>query len=386
MTIGDRGRDVASARLRDLAFAQVDASVVITDRDGRIVEWNDGATRLFGWTPDEALGATWEDLAGPVAADPDPRRALVRRQLEAAASYTGELTVATKSGERIPILVSGGPIRDEDGQVVGAIGIAIDDRRRELAEERFEVAFREAPVASVMTTGERQLILDVNPAFEFLSGYKRHEVIGRTSDELGLWGDPDMSDAVLLEKLAAAAEKLKAKRGELSGLQSLNESIASWGANRARLAAVVESEQAGVKSLESLRAEERELSPQVTAVAAEESRLSRQIAEVDKSQSELRNLLSKFQAHVRTGTCPLCGEDHGTKDELVRRIQKHVAADAASERCTSPSRKGRGRSSGTCAPSATTWDPSWRTADCRSSAPVPRGTASRRTCWRSSAG
>lgn len=163
MNTGDRRQDAATARLRDLAWAQVDASVV-TDRDGEIVDWNDGATRLFGWTPEEALGATWEDLAGPVAADPDPRRAVIRDRLEAAAPYTGDLTVATKSGERIPILVAGGPIRDEDDQDVGSIGFAIDDRRRSLAEERFDVAFREAPVASVITTGERQLILDVNPA------------------------------------------------------------------------------------------------------------------------------------------------------------------------------------------------------------------------------
>ena len=128
-----------------------------------------------------------------------------------------------------------------------------------------------------------------------------------------------------------ATEKLKTKRGELSRLHSLNESIASWEANRARLTALVESEQTAVKSLESLRTEERELSPQVRAVTSEEARLSRQIAEVDKSQSELNNLLSQLQGHIHTGTCPLCGEDHGTKYELVRRIQKHVVADAASE-------------------------------------------------------
>lgn len=127
-----------------------------------------------------------------------------------------------------------------------------------------------------------------------------------------------------------AAEKLKTKHVELAAAQSLNESIASWQINLARLAVVVESEQAAVKSLESLRAEEHELSPQVAAVVAEEARMSRQIMEVDKSQSELKNLLSQLQGHVRTGTCPLCGEDHGSKDELIRRIQKHISADAAS--------------------------------------------------------
>ena len=131
-------------------------------------------------------------------------------------------------------------------------------------------------------------------------------------------------------RAAQAKEKLKTKRLEIAAVKSLIESMASWQTNRTRLAAVVESELALQKSLELLRTEEREISPQLTAVRAEETRLSRQIAEVDKSQSELKTLLSQLQGHILTGTCPLCGEDHGSKDELVRRIQNHLAADAAS--------------------------------------------------------
>lgn len=139
------------------------------------------------------------------------------------------------------------------------------------------------------------------------------------------------SDLREQDSLAAqAAEKLKTKRVELTAVQSLNESITSWQVNRTRLAAVVESEQLAVKSLESLRAEARELAPQVAAVVAEEARISRQVAQVDTSQSELKNLLSQLLGHVRTGICPVCGEDHGSKDELVHRIQNHIAADAAS--------------------------------------------------------
>ena len=129
---------------------------------------------------------------------------------------------------------------------------------------------------------------------------------------------------------AQVSEKLKVHRAELARVQSLQESIAPWQNNRTRLTAVLQSEEAELKSLESLRAAKRELSPQVTAVAAEEARLSHQIAEVDKTQSELGALVSQLQGHIHTGTCPLCGEDHGSKDQLVRRIQQHVSADAAS--------------------------------------------------------
>ncbi|MEO5885137.1 MAG: PAS domain S-box protein, partial [Candidatus Limnocylindrales bacterium] len=185
------------ATLRGLAYQQVEAAVIVTDVDGRIVDWNDGATRLFGWTPGEAVGETWEALAGPVAADPDPRRAEIQARLDGGQGYTGELTVDTRDGGRIPILVSGGPVRDDTGVVVGSIGIAIDDSRRSHAEERFEVAFQASPIASLMTSGPHQLVLDVNPAFEALSGLPRADAIGRTASELGLWDDATVAAAVL---------------------------------------------------------------------------------------------------------------------------------------------------------------------------------------------
>jgi PAS domain S-box-containing protein len=43
--------------LAQLVIHLADA-VVIADADGTITFWNDAATRLFGWTPDEAIGQT----------------------------------------------------------------------------------------------------------------------------------------------------------------------------------------------------------------------------------------------------------------------------------------------------------------------------------------
>lgn len=128
-----------------------------------------------------------------------------------------------------------------------------------------------------------------------------------------------------------AAEKLKTRRSELAKFQALSDGISAWQANRTRLATVLQSEQALLNSMELLRSEGRELAPQLAALTSEEARLAHQITEADKYQSELRTLVSQLQGHVRSGTCPLCGEDHGTKDQLLQRIQRHVAADAASD-------------------------------------------------------
>src|SRR6202521_783240 len=128
-----------------------------------------------------------------------------------------------------------------------------------------------------------------------------------------------LSDLHTYENLLTQAnERLATKRAEFVALQDLNASIPDWRANQSRLSSIGEAEQALLHSLESLQADERQLSPRLVTLGAEEARLSRQIADVDQSQSDLKRLLSQLQGHVRDGICPLCGEDHGSKDELIR--------------------------------------------------------------------
>lgn len=129
---------------------------------------------------------------------------------------------------------------------------------------------------------------------------------------------------------AQVTENLRVKRIELAAVQNLLQLKTSWETNRSRLASVIESEAALPKTFESLQSEERKFTPQLTALTADERRLAQQIAAVDKGQSELKSLLSQIQGHIRTGTCPLCGDEHGSKDELLRRIERQVATDAAS--------------------------------------------------------
>ncbi len=129
---------------------------------------------------------------------------------------------------------------------------------------------------------------------------------------------------------AQAVEKLNAKRAELAAVLTLNEKLPMWQANCTRIVAVADSEKASQESLELLRIEARDHSSQAAVFAEEEARLARQISEVDQGHSELKALLSQLQGHVQSGTCPLCGEDHGSKEMLIRRIQSHVTVDRAS--------------------------------------------------------
>lgn len=59
----------SEARRAAILSSALDA-VVAMDADGRVVEWNDAAEKLFGYRPDEVLGRTVGELLVPVALRP----------------------------------------------------------------------------------------------------------------------------------------------------------------------------------------------------------------------------------------------------------------------------------------------------------------------------
>ena len=59
------------------------------------------------------------------------------------------------------------------------------------SEEKFSKAFHASPDSIVITRAADGTYIDVNEAFQEITGYQRGEVIGKSSIDLGLWADPD---------------------------------------------------------------------------------------------------------------------------------------------------------------------------------------------------
>jgi PAS domain S-box-containing protein len=76
-------------------------------------------------------------------------------------------------------------------------------RRAELklekSEEKFSKAFRRSPFAITIVTASDGCYVDVNETFEFQTGWKRDEVIGRTPLDINLWLNPDQRTAFMGE-------------------------------------------------------------------------------------------------------------------------------------------------------------------------------------------
>jgi PAS domain S-box-containing protein len=98
-------------------------------------------------------------------------------------------------------LVTKVPIKDQQGQVVGLVGISRDItqmRRAEemlrLSEQRFSKAFNASPDPIIIATLREGICIDVNESFSRATGYQRDEVIGRNALEVGFCGrDADLA-------------------------------------------------------------------------------------------------------------------------------------------------------------------------------------------------
>jgi len=81
------------------------------------------------------------------------------------------------------------------------IGEITERRRAEkalrLSEEKFSKAFRSSPIFVAITSLEDGRIIDANDALIQALGYRREEIIGCTTKELGMWGDLAERDEII---------------------------------------------------------------------------------------------------------------------------------------------------------------------------------------------
>ena len=102
-----------------------------------------------------------------------------------------------KDGTPVWTLVSAVPILDSAGRFAGSFGMftditarkAVDQAIRE-SEERFRLTFDTSPDSININRLEDGLYVEVNQGFTALTGWRREEVLGRTSLEINIWHDP----------------------------------------------------------------------------------------------------------------------------------------------------------------------------------------------------
>jgi PAS domain S-box-containing protein len=188
-------RDVTEQRRAQQADARLAAIVEFSgdaiftkNTDGVIQTWNASAERLFGYSAKEIIGKPISVLI--------PRDRLVEedeiiaRLREGRPSERFETIRIAKDGRRIPVAVSVSPLKDAEGEVVGASKIIHDitelvAAREALVREKELLATTLASIGdAVIVTDAKGRITFLNAEAERLTEWKSSEAAGRPLPEI----------------------------------------------------------------------------------------------------------------------------------------------------------------------------------------------------------
>lgn len=148
-------------------------SIIVTDLGGKIVYFNKGSEKIFGYKPEEILGKHIISLG--------VKRPNVLAEIRKGKTFRGELVHTRKDGERRPTFVICIPLKDEQERPIAMVGSA-----RDLTEEK-EInrlkTFNEKVVTSlndgIQIIDRKGNITFINHRFEEIIGLESYEIIGK---------------------------------------------------------------------------------------------------------------------------------------------------------------------------------------------------------------
>lgn len=162
--------------MRNIIQSSIDM-IVAVDKDENITEFNPAAEQLFGYSQKDILG---KPLSKLYASEKDYKKVLEGIRKES--FFSGEVQNVTKSGNKFTSLLSASVIRDDDGNIVGSMGVSRDvtelkkaEREIRESEERYRDLFENASdlIFAFRTNGTLHY---ANKAFLETLGYTKSEL------------------------------------------------------------------------------------------------------------------------------------------------------------------------------------------------------------------
>jgi PAS domain S-box-containing protein len=219
--ITERKRAEATSHLLASIVEYSDDAIISKNVDGLISSWNRGAERTFGYKADEVIGKPATILLPPDRYNEEPA---ILSRIRAGSSVEHYETVRRrKDGTLIDISLTISPIRDENGNVVGASNISRDITNEKRArEERARLLEREQQAREEAEAANRlkdeflaTLSHELRNPLNVVIGYSE---ILRRSEEMGNKGFVGRA-AEVIRRNALAQSQLVSDLLDLSRLQ-----------------------------------------------------------------------------------------------------------------------------------------------------------------------
>lgn len=169
-------------KLRNL-FERVRHGLFISSKEGKFLDCNQALLDMLGYpTKEEFLKI---NIAEDLYVNPEDRKILQERMKKDGHIKDWEVEFKKKNGDKITVLLTGHPMKNEKGEVVGYQGINLDISERKQIENELREANEffmnliESSVDGIIAADMKGNIFIFNKGAEALTGYKAEEVIGK---------------------------------------------------------------------------------------------------------------------------------------------------------------------------------------------------------------
>ena len=184
-------------------FEQAAVGIIHTSMDGHFLRCNARFAEIIGYPLEEIPGLSFQKITAPdaLASSVDVLKNFLSGKI---ATANWEKQYIRKDGSLIWARVTVSKQRDGEGRPVHFIAVIEDinslketeqlleaaSKATRRSEECYRTAFQNSFDAVTINRVSDGTYVEVNKAFLDETGYKRDEVIGRSSLELGIWADP----------------------------------------------------------------------------------------------------------------------------------------------------------------------------------------------------
>jgi PAS domain S-box-containing protein len=191
--VEDRTREILEISNLQLAILRhAGMAIITTSPEGLIEVFNTAAEEMLGYKAEEVVGrktpvlfhdpAELEMHASELTLETKeivtPDFHLFKTIVKGLTNKTGEWTYISKAGEKIPVKLSLSSVKDENGSLIGYIGIASDISAEKKAtealresEERFYNMFLNHSAVMILVNPDTGEIIEANKAAEKFYGY-----------------------------------------------------------------------------------------------------------------------------------------------------------------------------------------------------------------------
>lgn len=178
----EKDLESSGEKLRTL-FERVRHGLFISSKEGRFIECNQALLDMLGYSSKEDL--LGKDIPQDVYANLEDRSLFMERVEREGCVKDMEVEFKKRNGDKITVLLTAYPIRNEKGETVGYEGVNLDITERKRIEEELREAnefFRnliESSVDGIVATDMKGNIFIFNKGAEAITGYTAEEVIGK---------------------------------------------------------------------------------------------------------------------------------------------------------------------------------------------------------------